>query len=112
MQVVVEFPFAGFGKPGRHDAFLGEVSNLAGVRFHIAVSEQREWSGFAGVVARSASTKDDWGKITIEGDAILRWRVCTIARVRMLGRNRNEKKKSQEKQREPFCGGDHSRSEM
>lgn len=71
MQIVIESPFARLGQPWRHDAFLGEIRRLTGMRFEVAVGEQGKRSGFARMVARRARAEDDGSKIAIECDWVV-----------------------------------------
>jgi len=75
MKIAREIRVAGSGKPRRHDAFFGEVCDLPGVRFDVAVGQKRKRSCFAGMVAGSASAKDDGREIFIERDAFFFGRV-------------------------------------
>ena len=47
----------------------GNVGDLAGVRLNIAVSYERERSGFTRMMARRTVAKNDWGNITRERNA-------------------------------------------
>jgi len=69
MKIAGEIGCAGIGKPGGHDALFGEVRDLPGVRFDVAVGKKRKRSCFTGMMARSASAKDDRREIFIERDA-------------------------------------------
>ena len=75
MKIAGEIRVAGSGKPRRHDALFGKVRGLPGVRFDVAVGQERKRSCFTGMVARSASAKDDGREIFIEGNAFFGGRI-------------------------------------
>src|SRR6266436_9752970 len=75
MKIAGEIRVAGSGKPRRHDAFFGEVRDLPGVRLDVAVGQKRKRSCFTGMMAGSASAKDDGREMFIEGDAFFCGRI-------------------------------------
>ena len=91
MEVIVEFPLAGFGEPERHDAFLREVGDLTGVGFDVAVGEEGKRSGFAGMMAGRAGAKDDWREIAIEGDRAVCGGIGGVAGVREFRSSQSKK---------------------
>jgi len=76
MVVVFEKKTVGGGQPGRHQPFVSDVGNLAGVGFDVTVGDERERGGFAGVVARTARAKDDGSNVAGKSDGWFAVGVC------------------------------------
>src|SRR5882672_261626 len=112
MKIAGEIRIAGCGKPRGHDAFFGEVSDLPGVRFEVAVVKKRKRSCFAGMVAGSASAKDDGREIFIERDAFPFGRVRGSRVAKSVRIGEREQAECDEENFEAVGQEVHSRSEM
>src|SRR5579859_1576038 len=112
MKVANEISFTGFGKPRGHDAFFSQVRDLAGVRFDVAVGQKRKRSRFAGMMAGSASAKNDGSEIFVEGDAFFRARVRGGRAVKEVRTGESTDAECDEESFEAVGQGVHSRSEM
>src|SRR5271156_6410626 len=115
-QLVRKFQFAWVGQPRRHDALVGDKSNLARVRFYIGISEQREMPCFAGMMAKRAIVKNNRRHITVESDLPRRRRRLWIglaSRSRMPRCKANRGQSEQrDKSRKGLRSARHSRSEI
>src|SRR6266436_3132487 len=112
MKIAGEIRVAGSGKPRRHDAFFGEVRDLPGVRLDVAVGQKRKRSCFAGMMAGSASAKDDGREIFIEGNAFFFGQVCGSRGVKSVRIGEREQAECDEERFEAVGQKVHSRSEM
>src|SRR5258706_10308437 len=112
MKIAGEIRVAGSGKPGRHNTFFGEVRGLPGVRLEVAVGQKRKRSCFAGMMAGSASAKDDRRELFIEGDAFFFGRVRGSRGVKSERTGERKQAECDEETFEAVGQRVHSRSEM